>query len=284
MSPDALHVDASNAEQMRAWNEGEGQYWAAHADYFDRSARAFHRRVLAAAAIGENETVLDIGCGTGQTTLHAAQAATAGSALGVDLSAPMLERARKRAADEGVRNVSFEQADAQVHPFEPASFDVAISSMGAMFFGDLVAAYTNIGRALRPGGRLAILTWRAMSENEWLREYRGALAVGRDLPVPPVEAQSPFALSDADRDRDILTAAGFTDVELEAAQERMWFGADTEEAKQAALGVFGWLLDDLDNDNRARALDALEATLDAHHTADGVIYDSSVWVITATHP
>src|SRR5262245_23339020 len=196
---DPMQVDPSNSEQSRAWNEDEGPYWATHADYFDRSARAFHDRVLDAAAISEREQVLDIGCGTGRTTLLAAAAATDGAALGVDLSAPMLDHARKRAADSGVRNVSFEQADAQVYPFEPATFDVAISSMGAMFFGDLEAAYSNIGRALRPEGRLAIVTWAPMTENEWLREYRGALAVGRDLPMPPVEAQSPFALSDADR-------------------------------------------------------------------------------------
>jgi SAM-dependent methyltransferase len=279
-----MQVDPSNSEQSRAWNEDEGPYWATHADYFDRSSRGFHDRVLQAAAIGRSEHVLDVGCGTGRTTLLAAQTATDGSALGVDLSAPMLEYARKRAADAAVPNVSFEQADAQAHPFEPDTFDVAISSQGAQFFGDLVTAYTNIGRALRPGGRIAILTWAPMSENEWLREYRGALAVGRDLPMPPIDAQSPFALSDADRDRKILTSAGFADIELEGVHEGMWFGGDTEEAKGAALGIFGWLLDDLDDDDRKRGLDALQATLEAHQTDEGVIYDSSVWVITATRP
>jgi ubiquinone/menaquinone biosynthesis C-methylase UbiE len=158
MTADAVQVDASNSEQFRAWNEGEGVFWAANAGYFDRSARQFHRRLLAAAALGHDERVLDIGCGSGQTSVLAARAAAAGSVLGVDLSAPLLARARERAAEEGVDNVSFVQADAQVHPFEAGAFDAAISSMGAMFFGDPAAAFTNIGTSLRSGGRMVLVT------------------------------------------------------------------------------------------------------------------------------
>ena len=143
----------ANAQQLRAWDGDEGAYWAAHAEYFDRSALPFHHRLLAAAAITGHDRVLDIGCGTGQTTLHAARAAAAGSVLGIDLSSAMLAYARQRAADGHLENVSFVQADAQIHPFDPDTFDVAISNTGATFFGDLRAGFSNIACALRSGGQ-----------------------------------------------------------------------------------------------------------------------------------
>src|SRR6187402_3123140 len=151
---DPVPVDSSNAEQLRAWDGDEGEYWADNAEYFDRSVAVFHEQLFAAAAIGEEAHVLDVGCGTGQTTRDAGRAASAGSALGVDLSSRMLDHAGRRAAEEGVTNVTFAQADAQIHPFEPGRYDVAISRTAAMFFGDHVAAFANIARALRPGGRL----------------------------------------------------------------------------------------------------------------------------------
>ena len=228
--------------------------------------------------------MLDIGCGTGQSTLLAARAATKGSALGVDLSSRMLAYARRRAADEGIDNAFFEQADAQIHPFETAAFDVAISNTGATFFGDLVAGLTNIGRALRPGGRLALLTWQRLPNNEWVREFTGALAAGRDIPTPPPDAPSPFALSDPDRVRTILTSAGFTDIELEGTNEGMWFGTNADDAYQFVLGLLGWMLEGLDDDGRARALDALRSLMATHETTDGVIFDSAVWVVRATRP
>jgi len=145
-----LTVDPSNAEQVRAWDGDEGAYWADNADHFDRAVAAYLDSFLAAAGIRTTEHVLDIGCGTGQTTRDAARAAISGSAFGVDLSSRMIEHARRRSAREGVENARFEHADAQIHRFDPGAFDVAVSRTGAMFFGDLVAAFTNIGRALRP--------------------------------------------------------------------------------------------------------------------------------------
>jgi SAM-dependent methyltransferase len=283
-STGGISVAPTNAEQLRAWDGDEGTYWAGHAEYFDRSALPFHHRLLAAAAITEHDRVLDIGCGTGQTTVRAARAAAAGSVLGIDLSSAMLAYARRRAADLHLGNVSFVQADAQLHPFDPDAFDVAISSTGATFFGDLRAGFTNIARALRTGGRLALLTWQSLSANEWVAEFTGALAAGRDLPAPPPDAPSPFALADPDRVRGILTAAGFVDVDLEPAHERMWFGHDANDATQFVLGLLGWMLDGLDDVGRTRALDALHASISSHDTPDGVVYDSAVWTIRAVRP
>jgi len=277
----AVPVDSSNVEQLRAWDGDEGEYWADNAEYFDRSLAVYHERLFSTAAIAGREHVLDVGCGTGQTTRDAARAASAGSALGVDLSSRMLDYARRRAAEEGITNVTFEQADAQIHPFEPGAYDVAISRTAAMFFGDHVAAFNNIGRALRSGGRLVLVTWQPLPGNEWLREISGALAAGRDLPTPPPDA-GPFSLSDPNRVRAILTSPRFAEVELEGTTAAMWFGDDADDAHRFVLGLMGWMLEGLDDAGRARAIAALHATMAAHETADGVLFESAAWTIQAT--
>jgi SAM-dependent methyltransferase len=196
----------------------------------------------------------------------------------------MLAVARDRAIEEGVSNARFDQVDAQVHPFEAEGFDVAISRTGAQFFGDLAAAFANIARAIRPGGRLAIISWQALPRNEWIREFSGAMAAGRDLPAPPPDAPGPFALADPDRVRAVLSTAGFAEVDLEAVDEPMWFGADADDAHRFIGGLLGWMLEGLDESGRIRALDALHATMAAHETADGVLYESAAWLVTATRP
>jgi SAM-dependent methyltransferase len=280
----SLPVDATNIGQVRAWDGDEGAYWAAHAEHFDRSLARHHQRLMAAAEPGPAERVLDVGCGTGQTTRDAARAATAGSALGVDLSAAMLAVARRRAAEEGLTNVRFEQVDAQVHPFAADSFDLVVSRTGAMFFGDVVAAFTNIRRAVRPGGRLVLLVWQAPPRNEWIGEFSAAMAAGRELPAPPPGAPGPFSLADPDRVRAVLSTAGFADVDLEGVQEPMWFGRDADDAHRLISGLLGWMLDGLDETGRARALDALRATMVAHETRDGVLHGSAAWLIRARRP
>jgi SAM-dependent methyltransferase len=278
-----LPVDPSNIDQLRAWDGNEGEYWADNAEDFDRGVATYHDRLLATAAIGERDHVLDVGCGTGQTTRDAARAAANGSALGVDLSSRMLDYARRRATREGVTNVTFAQADAQIHAFEPGAYDVAISRTAAMFFGDHVAAFRNIGCALRAGGRLVLVTWQPLAGNEWIREISGALAAGRDLPAPPPNA-GPFALSDPDRVHGLLTSAGFAHVSLVAANASMWFGDDADAAQRFVLGLMGWMIQGLDDAGRSRAVDALHATLAAHQTLGGVLFGSAAWIIHATWP
>jgi SAM-dependent methyltransferase len=225
--------------------------------------------------------VLDIGCGTGQTTLDAAERAPAGLALGVDLSSRMLAVARQRAAERGLANAVFEHADVQVQPLEPHSFDVAVSRTGCMFFGDPVAAFANVGQALRPGGRLALLVWQGYDRNEWIREFSAALAAGRPLPVPPPGAPGPFSLAEPDRVRTVLGEAGFSGLELAGLAQPMWFGDGPDDAFDFVLGVTEWMLDGADEEQRARALDALRATITAHAGPDGVLYRSATWLITA---
>jgi len=279
----AVQVDPSNAAALEAWDGGDGNYWTEYEAVFDRSVERYRTVFFDAAAIGAEANVLDIGCGTGETTRHAARLAARGTALGVDLSSRMLERARQRAVEEGLGNVDFLQADAQVHPFDDSSFDVAISRTGAMFFGDPVAAFSNVGRSLRPGGRLALLVWRSLPENHWIRDFRDAAAAGRELPPPPPDAPSPFALADPSRVRTILGSAGFSDIDLEPADELMWFGdtADAAFSFVAGQGVIRFMLRDLDDDARQRALADLRRTIEAHATDEGVLYPSAAWIVTA---
>ena len=271
----------SNAQQAMAWDGDEGRYWAAHADRFDESLRAYQPTFLAAAGLRPHDRVLDVGCGAGETSIEAAKVVTAGSVLGVDLSGAMLEVAVRRAAAAGLSNVRFVRADAQVHPFAPASFDVAIGRTSAMFFGDPVAAFKNLAVALRPGGRLVLLVWQGIEHNEWIRCIIGAMAAGRDLAPPPPGAPGPFALSEPSRVRSLLTGAGFDEPGLRDLEERMYFGPTPEEATTFIHGLNAWMLRDLDEAGRARAVDALHQTMREHHGPDGVTFNSATWLITA---
>lgn len=280
----SVTIDPTNAEAARAWDGPDGAHWVEWDHVYDRSVARYNRALLDAAQIGPAGRVLDIGCGSGSITCAAARAAAQGSALGVDLSTGLLDLAQRRADVESLTHVEFLRTDAQVHPFEPASFDVAVSRTGAMFFADPVAAFANIARALRPGGRLALLTWQPVSDNGWLVEIRNALALGRDLPEPTAySGPGPFSLSDPDRVRDVLTRAGFSDVHISGQSEPMWFGREVDEAFTflATIGVVKGMLSGVDEADKAKGLALLRDSVHAHLTADGVAYPSATWVITA---
>ncbi|MBW0104585.1 class I SAM-dependent methyltransferase [Pseudonocardia sp. KRD291] len=277
--PADVPADPSNADQLRSWDGDGGAYWAEHATRYDEGVAAYRPHFCTAAAIGHADAVLDIGCGAGQTTRDAARAAAGGSALGVDLSARLLELARRLAERDGLHNAAFRRADAQNHPFDAGSFDVAISRTGAMFFGDPAAAFANVARALRPDGRLVLMTWQPLARQEWLRSYFGALAAGRDVAPPPSGAPGPFALDEPGHVRDLLGRSGFTGVALTGVDEPMYVGPDADDATRFILGQFAGLLDGLGDDDRARATDELHHVMSAHLTDRGVLFDSAVWLV-----
>ena len=251
------------------------------ADVFDYDAelRLHNERFRAAAQVGSGDHVLDIGCGTGLSTREAARAASAGSVLGVDTSAPMLERARQISDAEGLTNVAYELADAQVHPLAQERFDLCISRFGTMFFADPVAAFTNIGRALRPAARLVLLVWQERDRNEW------ATAIRRALTAAPVTSRGPdaFSLADPAVTERILTAAGFAEISFTEVHEPVYYGPDSATALDAVLRLlkFEDLLADLDAAAAGQARTRLHSTLDAHDTDGGVYFDSRAWIVTA---
>lgn len=279
MSPTS-NVAESNAAMAESWDGDAGAFWAQEADHFEQSAAAYDDALFGAADITAVARVLDVGCGTGATTRKAAQLATDGRVLGVDLSARMLEVARERAAARGVTNVEFLQADAQVHPFEP-THDRLISRTGVMFFGDRMAAFANLASALEPNARVSLIVWRSFPENEWMREISGALLPERPASGPPPDAPSPFALADRASTNSLLESAGFRDVGFQALEHPMVFGKDADDAHTFVMGLSGWMLADLDKPARQAASDRLHAMMAAHQTPQGVQLESAAWLITA---
>jgi SAM-dependent methyltransferase len=274
-----------NIDQAKAWNGPEGEHWAET----DRRARgvneAVDRYLFGAAAIGVTDAVLDVGCGTGETTRTAARHAGAGTAVGVDLSAPMLRQARAEADGEGLTNVRFEEGDAQVHPFPDGGFDVAVSRFGVMFFADPVAAFANVRRALRPGGRLVFVCPRAMETCPWYTVPLTALLrharPGTDVRAPE---SGMFSLAPRERIVDVLSAAGFDHVAPEPLDVALSFGPDAATAAEFYLGsgpvraVREEHPHLSDHDVRA----VLEEALRPYDRDGGVDIVGGLWLVTAT--
>ncbi|WP_433476465.1 class I SAM-dependent methyltransferase [Spirillospora sp. CA-142024] len=273
-----------NVQQAEAWNGWEGAVWADNASRYDAMMGGFNQPLLEVAAIGENDTILDVGCGTGQITLLAARRATRARAVGVDISEPMLTRARVDASEQGIVNVRFEQADAEVHPFEEGGFDVVISRGGAMFFSDSAAAFTNIARALRPGGRMAFTVPQAGGPDSEYARATAALAPLMRRPSPA--AQGMGSLSDPDRIHRVLGEAGLAEVNLRPVEAPMDHGRDAADASDFILGQapVRFNLQDVDQATAAQAREELRAGLAAYETPGGVRIRGSVWLVSAIRP
>ncbi|MEU6669318.1 class I SAM-dependent methyltransferase [Streptomyces sp. NPDC046727] len=279
--------DVVNTEQAQAWNGPEGSHWARNQDRWNAVNEGFDEPLLKAAGISTAHRVLDIGCGSGQTTRLAALKAPRGGALGLDLSGPMLAEARARAEREGITNASFTQGDAQIHPFETAAFDAVISRYGVMFFADPVAAFANVGRALVPGGRLVFICPADAPRNDWvvaMAALRDILPVG-DFGQPGLPGM--FSLAGPDRIREVLTAAGFTGITVSQAQAHGVWGQGAEDSAEFLLGTGPGrhLMEQADAAARAHARRALTDHLRAHEATGGTVrLLSTSWLVTAHRP
>jgi SAM-dependent methyltransferase len=247
---------------------------------YDAELQLHNGALLRACAISPHEHVLDVGCGTGRTTREAARVAATGSALGIDVSAPMIAQARALAASAGLHNLRVEQGDAQVHRFVPEHFDLAMSRYGTMFFADPIAAFSNIRTALRPGARLAMMVWQAHEENEWSVAVEHALAPHRSS-VP--DAHQHFSFADPARLKRILDAAGFTGITIRDVREPVYYGADVNDAAQWVRGFRNVrdILEQLDAKAASRVLDKLRGTLAKHSNETGVWFGAREWIVTA---
>ncbi|GGY58287.1 methyltransferase [Streptomyces omiyaensis] len=274
----------ANTAQEQAWNGPEGAHWARHQDRWNAVNDGFNAPLLDAARIGGSHRTLDIGCGAGRTTRLAALRAPLGHALGLDLSGPMLSEARARAAADGVRNVAFTRGDAQTHPLGAGAFDAAISRYGAMFFADPEAAFGNIARALRPGGRLALVCPSAPGLNGWvtaMTSLRGILPVGD---FARTGEPGMFSLAEPARVRAVLAAAGFTAIALDETRAHGTWGRDAADAADflLATGPGRHLTERADAPARTRARAALTDHLRAHERPDGTVaLLSTAWLVTA---
>lgn len=274
----------ANPAQFESWNGDSGTRWVARADERDAVLAPVADALIAAADPAPATRVLDLGCGCGATTLAAAsRVGAAGTATGIDLSGPMLELARRRAAQAAAANADFVHGDAQNHPFEPDSFDRAISRFGTMFFADPTAAFANIAAALRPGGRLCLATWQPLAANEWLVVPGTALLRHTELPASP-DGPGMFAQSDPGTVTATLSAAGLVDIELEPVGVTFTLGPMDEAVDYLADSGPGRLLLEAIPEGAARdaALADVRDAL-ADHTHDGQVQlAGGIWLITAT--
>lgn len=249
------------------------------ADFYDAELKRHNRHLRAATSVGVRDSVLDIGCGAGQSTRDAARVAVEGKAIGVDTSLEMLEVARRRSNEAGLGNVTFEQGDAQHHAFPAASFDLCISRFGVMFFADPAAAFANIARAMRPGARLVWMVWQSQERNAWSAAIRQALAPGIAVSAG---ALPPFSLGDPAIATELLGTAGFVSIDFTNVREPVFYGPDVDRAFDALVNLY-LVKDALAQTDAApdKALQRLRDLLETHMTTEGVLFDSRAWIITA---
>ncbi|MGH7003335.1 MAG: class I SAM-dependent methyltransferase [Alphaproteobacteria bacterium] len=277
---------AANAAQVELWNGPTGQRWSRLQKRLDDNLRPFADATLQRLAPKPGERIVDVGCGAGDTTLALADRVQAhGFVLGIDISHPLLQRATARAANTPEYPVRFAEADVAAYPFERASFDALFSRFGVMFFADPAAAFANMRRALKPGGRIAFCCWRDRRENPWATlpvvAARKHLA---ELPAPPgPEEPGPFAFADSARIRRILTTAGFSQIECERFDPALIYGGDVTEAADflTQMGPIGSVLQDHPEAVRTAVAATLAETLASHSDAAGVRLAAATWIVTA---
>ena len=279
-------AQAPNASQAAYWNDLAGLTWAELSPLLDRQIEGVGAAAIAAFAPQAGERLLDVGCGCGQTTLAlAGKVGPGGAVVGLDISRPMLAVAAERARAAGLANVSFVEADAQTHAFEPASFDGLFSRFGVMFFSDPTAAFHNLLGALKPCGRLVFACWRSIAENPIMSAPMAAASRHLTPPPPPEPgAPGPFAFADPERVRDILSSAGFGRIEITPFDTQMG-GNTLEDALKLALRVGPLGAQLRENPGLAPTIIDEVRKMLAGHLRDGAVWmDGAVWIVTARRP
>jgi SAM-dependent methyltransferase len=255
-------------DQKARWNKTAGNAWVDSQAMMDRLLGP----LVAPLVDGIGGRVLDVGCGTGQTTLAAVEQGA--QAVGIDISTPMIEAARVR-----TDAAEFVVADAQTHPFAPASFDLVISRFGVMFFDDAVAAFANLAHA---GRALRVIVWRTAEENSFMTTAeRAAKPLLPDLPPRDPDGPGQFALGDADKVRAILTQAGWSDVDLQPLDAECTLPVSELEGYLTRLGPVGMALSDVDDTTKARVVEVLRPAFAPYVHGDDVRFTAACWLITA---
>lgn len=273
-----------NASQIADWNGNAGHHWAAEQERTDQLIRAFGDAALAAAKAQPGEAVLDVGCGCGDTSLSLANSVGAtGKVMGVDVSAPMLEVARKRGNDR--ENLTFIEADASRAGL-PGPFDLLFSRFGVMFFDDPAAAFRQLHRQMRPNGRLAFVCWQTAANNPWAAiPAQAARAVAGEGPKPDPTAPGPFAFGDKDRVSGILASAGWRNVLFAPFTSPMYLGSSPRSAAEGAtrIGPASRIAREAGPEKLPAIIDAVEAALTPHTDSNGAVsLPGNTWIVTAT--
>lgn len=277
---------SANEKQAEAWNGPESEHFVEHADRYDLQLEPFTQALIERASPQAHEVVLDIGCGSGATTLAAAGHAE--RATGLDLSRPLVELAIFRALTAAVVNADFVIADAQTHDFTAESFDLLISQFGLMFFDDPVRAFTNIRRALRSGGRAVFVSWQELVANEWLMLIGDAVSRYAELPKFGGQARGPgmFSLCEVAEISALLGAAGFEQVECESCTPDLLIGGggNLDESIEFLLntGMARGLLGLVDPIAQAEVVRIVSAELgERYQEGVGTRVGAAAWVVAA---
>ena len=286
MTEAPIHPD--NAAQAEFWNGPVAQRWLDRQEWQDAVLRPVDACLSASASPRAGERVIDIGCGCGATAIDfARRVAPGGEVVGIDISEPLLARARQRALSELAPR--FLLGDAATFEFAPAAADLVVSRFGVMFFADPGLAFANLRRALRPGGRLALACWRAAKLNPWVTTpLREALKHVPPLPESGPDDPGPFSFASEERVRRILVEAGFDDIVLtphdlvlDIANGK---GLDVAVAAALAIGPMGRMLDGQSDAVRSAAAADIRAALAAHSVGDAVPLGAAIWIVTARKP
>jgi SAM-dependent methyltransferase len=284
----AMAVAQPNADQIEGWNNAQGRSWAMLHERLDRQIAPIGLAAMAKAGFRPGEQVLDVGCGCGESTLEIARRLSpGGDVLGVDISAMLLGIARETAAAQDAANVRFIQTDAQTTAWE-TGLDVVFSRFGVMFFDDPPAAFANLRRALKSGGRLAFCCWRTPAENPWLAlPLQATQHLLPPLPRGDPTAPGPFAFQDSERVRGILTAAGFANIVIEPLDLRTGSESlDDTTFTTMRIGQLGSALRQLGPSDalKSQVAAALRNAL-ATHVEDGVVkLATATWIVSARSP
>jgi SAM-dependent methyltransferase len=278
--------------QLADWRGQSGERWVAYQARLDAMMAVFGQAAIEAAAPVTGEGVLDAGCGAGASSLDLAGHVGAwGHVLGVDISGPLIDRARALAPQD--TPAVFQVADASSAELPEGTFDILFSRFGVMFFDDPTAAFAHMRRALKPGARVAFVCWRGMAENDWVRLPMGVIkGILPPMAPPHPEAPGAFSFGDQARVERILTAAGFTDVAIAPFDASIPFGKG--ETRDAALdeavamtlevGPLARALADQTDDIRARAAAAIRAAFAGCPGERSVMINGATWIVTARNP
>jgi SAM-dependent methyltransferase len=284
-APDTSDAASVAKLQREFWNSEATNRWVTEQARIDRLFAGVTDAALAAATPKRGESVLDIGCGTGSTLLRLANAVgPEGAVLGVDISEQQLNLARRRVSESGLKHARVVLDDAATHDFPPAGFDLAFTRFGVMFFADPPAAFANIRRGMKRGGRLALAVFRPGPENPWATASISAI---RHLVAPPAppgpEEPGQFSWGDPARVRRILDGAGFREVALTPLDVSITLGANAAEAAEFAMfvGQGARLLNGVPEATRAAARTAFEGFFKQHETAEGVSLPGGLWLVSA---
>lgn len=281
-----------SADQVGDWNGQSGERWVANQARLDAMVAVFGQAAIEAAAPATGERVLDIGCGAGASSLAlAARVGAGGQVLGVDISEPLIGRARALVQQDTA--ALFQVADASSAELPEGAFDILFSRFGVMFFDDPIAAFAHMRRALRPGGRVAFVCWRGAAENDWVRLPVGALkGIVPPSALPDPEAPGPFSFGDRGRVARILKTAGFTDIAIAPFDASVPFGegvtrdAAIDDAVKMTLevGPLSRALADQPDDIRTRASAAVRAAFAGLPGERSVMINGAAWIVIARNP